>query len=131
MKTLFEREDLVLLNCYKQTSDPEDILTAYLDSLIKVAVTGLRCPLLYQWKKRRVQWQSIKRAMKDPIAIPNDLAVFSFKAWRSAFAVLAGATIAFAFRIVIKKKKRRRAIVGALAENRSQKRGMFRRSFQE
>lgn len=123
---------MVLLNSYKKTSDPEDTLAAYLDSLITAVVTGLRCPLLYRWKKCRVQWQNIKRAMKDPIAIPNDLAVFSFKAWRSAFALLAGATIAFAFRIVIKKKKkRRRAIVGALAENRSQKCGMFQRSFQE
>jgi cbb3-type cytochrome oxidase subunit 3 len=64
--------------------------------------------------------------MKDPIAIPNDLAVFSFKAWRSAFALLFGATIAFAFREVIqKKKKRERALVGSLGENRSQKRGMI------
>jgi hypothetical protein len=31
--------------------------------------------------------------MNDPIAIPNDLAVFSFKIWRIAFALLLGAAI--------------------------------------
>lgn len=50
---------------------------------------------------------NIKRAMKAPTAIPNDLAVFSFKAWRSAFALTFGATIVFAFRKVIYKGKRR------------------------
>jgi hypothetical protein len=59
--------------------------------------------------------------MKAPIAIPNDLAVFSFKAWRSAFALTFGATIVFAFRKVIQRKKKgNKTLVGALGENRGQ-----------
>lgn len=75
--------------------------------------------------------------MRDPIAIPNNLAVFSFKAWRSAVALLDELAIMFAFQYVTKRMKRmkkttiRRRIVQALVQNKGQKLGMFERSSQE